>query len=522
MAMALGVPEADSLPALLAAKGIDPNAPMGLYVDTGPLETALDEAAALIEEIAARRESAAEAAPEDAAGAEGTEAPPGADLEMELQMAMAQAMGSVMANLPRVALVLHVTDAEKARGTAGQLALMAASNNPNIDVSKPPEETADGTTTYYVYAPDAFAYAVDGTRMVCGTSLDIVQAVAAGMAAPRAVRYGTDAWPAVNADELAALIYPNRLTGLMESMDRVMTAAAESGLMPEGSGMPSTGLQGPWLEQFRRMYGESDEPILVSLALSEEKFEFVSQIDLTSHPEAAAMAGQPGPMEYAGLMPGSTAALIGLRLTPEIKTQITQTFDQMAAAGASDPELARMAGMVKVIANLIDAEVAVGITGVQPAMPELLGYVELADVALAKGYLEVLGFPLTSETRHNDIPIMEAPIELPMPLRYAFSENVLVVSNDETELHAALDRLAADAPPNILETLVPPIDPERARYAVVYLDTGLIPELMKALAPAEVAQAAPAEQVVSVVRQVRMVSEIDEHVQEQRLSVYFN
>lgn len=483
----LNAPDARSLEDLLRAKGVDPAAPVGLFIDTAPLEQAYQETLARLE---AQPRPETSPFPEPQA--------PAVSVEVDAT--------------PRLALTFRYTDAEVAVKTAAEFT-PALTRAPEHPVRRAP---VPGVTIHVLSAQGLWYFQHRGW-MTVGNSPEFLEQIAARFANPAPVRYGAPDFPEPPRDEAVALVRPDRLVSLTEGLVPLV-AMARPALAPWLE------LSSPLLDRAAEAY--TDDPLVVTLRHGDEQVELVARLDYARHPRVEKLFGGPAPLRLATLLPPSTQGFLSMRLTDETKA----TFDDAWFGGGrtqrvTDAQVRLSLNILKLLMDLTGNHVAVGVSGAYRGWPTGVVIIEVRDLDYTKAWLTTMGMSLEPVEEFEDIEIYTIPLPLQIGVYYAFAEDLLLLADDLDLLKSSLDLIKRQAVTGFFASFDPPYDPAQPRYNALVLDDGFIRQV---LLPLSVGARTPEDDPLSAtllkaeqgIRQVRASRTVESGWRVGRVTVY--
>lgn len=501
LAIQTNVEGAKSLNDIAVAKGVSLDKPVAVFAD---VTKSVDSAIAAAEKIKAAVAGAAQPAQPSqapAAGAppSGAPAPAAAPAAPEWPKVNPKDL-----EFPSVVAVLGLSDAAKAEAAIKEL----ASGNP---ILKPGEPVAVGEVKINVYGD--YGYFIAGDKLALG-SLDLLKGVAERVANPAGLRYGGADCPATAPDEGSVLIYGERLLPLLKKALPAMDLGAEV--------TPLINVQAAALESMLSS-PSGEDPVVTTMAWTKDMFELKSRMDTATHPGLLTYSGPAAPMKYAQMLPEGTVALLNLRLTTEWKKQITDVYLKEATKVSKAPGVAQGVTIGGQVLGMLGEEIALGVAGVKDEAPAIFLMVGLGNPEQTKGLLQML-IPVAPAETYKEVPISQIQVETPIPLWISFPGDMVMFSNNVDKMKAIIDMIKENKTTNLFATFVPPLDPATPRYSSLILNTSLwtdvlmpLDNLLKFL-PADVKPIG--DQVASILREVRMMSEMDGSWQATRLTLY--
>lgn len=341
----------------------------------------------------------------------------------------------------------------------------------------------------------------------------LVRGAARRVADPEDFRYGTPACPATAVDEAVALVFGNRLAPFMDQALPLMLAGAGDAAMPA---IKSS------MDQYKDAFadGEEEDPMVFTLALLEERIEFLARADMAANPGLKKSYGTATPLRLARYLPENTLAMLSLRFNEEFKQQLQGTV--LPAAQASAGPNAAMAGQF--IPQLGD-ELTVGITGAVDGLPGVYLMLGLAEPETTKGILKMF-IPTDGGTDHEGTTINAVQLPAPIPLHLAFLDDFALAGTNEAEMKRIIDRYTAKEDAKVFASMEPPIDLDVPRYQAIAIQTGKLYEEATATAGAfggDLGDSDPTlRRIAAVVREVRSMTELEGNWMKGTLTVYLN
>ncbi len=484
MGKQLNVPDANSVLDVALAKGIDPDAPVALFIDGDSLAKFMEVSAQAM-------------------------VPPGQTPEGAMPP---NPMAAAMMAPPAVALVLGCADRARVEATLAET--MASPGG-----QMPPAQTVEVEGVKIVsHAPMPFAYFLTENRLALSSSVDLLRGVAARLKNPASIRYGSADCPAAAPDEIVSLLRMDKLMPLITTL---------SALGAQGDPMAAafSAIQARAMAQTAEAYA-GDDPMVVTIEWTPERIDILTRIGLDTHPGVMALTGEPALLRQAGLLPAHTLAMASVRLTPEAKKQMTETWGSaLPQEAGADLVAGQAAGMLSFASGLIGEEVTIGVMGVREGLPKLLLMLQLADAEQTKNLLQMVGLELKPTETYNGIDIGTPGLELPLPVHAAFAEDMLILATDPQEIKGVIDQFTKEGEAPFLRALEPPLDPGVPRYSAFVAKNEVLTEVIQPLLlppgmPTE-AVPPPLETASALLDQVQSTQEIVGNWQQSRVTVYF-
>ena len=409
------VPDAESFSDIARVRGIDPDAPVGLFLcvshgnetatppppdpPEGQLQSPFAEHAVTGLNAVLRQLGASVPDSVSAAGVI-TARPSSLDL----------------------ALVLRCTDPDVAEQTLAEMISATATDEPIEDI---PEEVHG--VCLHGHAPGLPCYFLAGTRLVVGNGPDLVRAIAARLGDPMAVRYGTPDCPAVADDDVVALVRPGEVRGWLH-------AIAGSG---EG------GMVAAWLDSLLKASLGRD-PVVVTARMDERTLAVTTRVDYETHPDLRVYHGDAFPLRHPGLYSETAPLMTSVALTDARKRRFVEGWlsaipRQVIATG---PRTDQIAGMVRRIVGLLGDEGSLAVLGMNDGLPRMAGAVGVANTQEVYEFLLTLGLDLNPVASYGQTDILVLPLGsvAPVDVYYALVDDTLVAATDLAALHDLLER----------------------------------------------------------------------------------
>lgn len=491
LARQLAVPgEPKTFGEIAAAKGIDFDAPMALFVDAAASTARLQKA------TEAMKAAAASASP--AAGGEAA-APETAPQAVATFDSAAQAEKLFQSLWPPSAVgVLGCKDAAIAESSLKEF--LASPGSPFIGTT-PQTIDADGIAIQ-CYDPEKFAYFFSGKWLVVGTSVDFLKSVIPQLKKPAEFRYGTVECPPASADECVEILYMNKLAPFAKTV-----LDAWSACEPQAAALAKN------YTAVLDAYQGSD-PAVCTLAMRDDKIEFLSRLDMKAYPALKAYTGEASPLRLATLLPESSLLFLSMRLTPEVKAQMQQNIAG-AMPGMVIPPM--VAGMAPMVMQMLGDEVTIGLAGVQGIMPNVVLLAGLSNPDDTKQKLSAfMQNSTTPPENYNGVELKTVliPGAMPIPVTVAFAQDVLLAGTDAATLKTIIDLLASKGTSPLFGSFNPPIDAAVPRFSALAIKLDALGAVVKQLVPLMGGEA-PVQQITAgidratgAVRDVRMSQEM--------------
>ncbi len=493
MAEVLGVSDAETLGDIASAKGFDLDAPLAVFVDLGPTVAKLAEAAEALKPKAPEGEAPEGEATEEEAAEESESAKPTPAATFD----QAEKMNALMAEMspPGIVGVVACTDTALAETTLKEI--LASEGSP-LTGAEVEDLDADGVTIH-CYDPEMFSYFVSGNLVIGGTSLDMVKATAARLKDPAKIRYGTADCPAAASDELVELARLDKLVPLVESLLPVVEVVDP--LMA-----PMMKAQAAMMKQVTAAYSGAD-PAVLTLAMDEDKVEFLTRIDMEAHPQLKALTGDASPLRLATLLPETTQLFLSMRFNEETKTNINNNLNALP----SDVVPQQVSSMLPQFIQMIGDELTIAMIGIEEQVPKAILMLGMGDPENTKAMLQMF-VPMSLTETYKEVEINSVAMPLPVQLSIAFAKDIVLLATDMEAMKGILDLLEAGKSSTLFASLDPPLDAAVPRYSALVLKTEMIAQVVSEVAalrgdlPPEVSMVINI--VTDLVREVRMTQEL--------------
>lgn len=404
--------DAQTVEDIALAKGIDPGAPLGVFLlaeDKG-----LDSDTAALPPF------------------------PGTDRGAFSPMpgAMDPFVAPLLAFSSRFAVVLPIInrqDAEQLVSDWGGGGTMNSNDVPDL------------RTTIFTRADGSFAYFFTRLWLVAGTAPALVNEIAGRMTAPVVIRYGTEECPADANDEIVQLIRLDRLAASYQGRGESAGPAWYSPLV------------GPLAAAYT-----GNDPLVVTWRFDEDNLTVRSRLDYRRHPQALELAGQPRPLALPRRFPASTLAFFSFSIGDEYKTKL-----KSALTGPEQSQSA-LAPVAPSLTKLIDAmgnEIAMAVAGMEGGSPKLALLAQFNDGDAARAALNEMGIlALKDQTYNNtDLYAFFFPMPLMDQIRYAIPGNTFVVATNLDLLKTLVDMALSERNSGLMDALEPPLDESAPR-----------------------------------------------------------
>lgn len=503
------VTPAASFAEIARAKGIDPEAPLGVFLDPTPTLEGLRKKAAEPAPLSTPQEEPVTPVPDEKTNADGS---PSESQESFGGDTAPQEPASPIQDAvpPSFAVVVSCSDAKLAE----QFVREVAAEVRGASAAEPKEADLDGVRLV-TYEPNTFSYFFVDRTLVMGNSVDLLKGVAGRFKKPAEVRYGSEKFPANDDDQIVQLVRLDRMKSIVD------------GIMPLTQGLPGGMMAAAALQNQETLNALSGkDPLVVTVSLNDEKLEILTRLDTETHPDLAKVAGSAQPLRLAAFMPESTVALLCMRFNAETKATMGKAMSSSMGAGATDdPGVAGAMGAGSMVLDMIGDEIVIGVTGVANGMPKLAALAALANPEQTQGFLKQSGVKMEGEG-YSGVEIMQVPVVF-ATLYYAFVDKTLAASNDLDQLKSSIDTVKSGTKSNLFQSLKPALDPAVPRYGAFLVRDKVVEDVLKPLmlqfptaAPPDASQTA--ERVSSVIRELRITQDLNGNVEERHLTAFLN
>ncbi len=410
LAQWLGTPTGSTLPDMFRAKGFDPNAPCGVFLDFSPQTAKAQEAVDMITSGCVQLNKARK-------NDTGTPYSDWLDLDKT-----------------NMVVVLGCADPKLAENCV-QL-LLAALVGPQT-----PQADANGIQTY-----GRLAYCIVDGWMFVTNHVPMLMETLARTKTPTPIPY----WPA-RGDEIVFITRLDRLTTLMpaQTPDFSYAIFIEGALAGE---VMRAGL-------CPRGVFAGEDPNITTLNISEERLELISRLNLSTHPRYADYVGEPKPTRLAAFLPEECLAFASIALNDKLKDVIEKRWlpflDPRQSNGGSFDS-------VKEVFGFLSNEVAVGISPGAADIPRLFLIAEVSRPDAVKSLVERIAPVTVWEDRGLGVAAQFTQLDLSpvLPMHLALAGNAVVLANDRQACKAMTQRLLSGTKTRLLESQTPPIAPE--------------------------------------------------------------
>ena len=505
----LGVPDAASFADIATAKGIQPDAPIGVFVDLAPTATSAKEAFAEFKAALDAQKTTESAPAPEGEKKEGGEAPPAPPAEPPN---IEKFLESV--KLPGVALVFGCGDPAKVEAAIKDLLSL-----PGGDIDPEKVETLDvNGVQVKCFDPEKLAYAMADGKMFISNSLEMLKQTLARVASPAVVRYGSVECPAEVPDEWVLLSRFDKIAPLVK--DLIPAALAMNKGTAKFADTPLPSIE----KKLNAMAG--DDPGVTRLIWTDKKIELKTQMDNAKHPAYAELCGEAKPLRLAPLLPEATLALLSLRFNAMAKASFREGW-----LNALPPEVQKDAGLSQVTmyinqaVELIGDELTFGISAASGGIPQAFLMANLAQPDQVKALIQMFA-PMTPAEKHEDVDISIVAVPLPVPIYIAFPEDTVMVANDLDRFKEVITAIKTKTPTNFLGSLDPPVGLDAPMYGILMLKSALVGDIVKPLAGLggglTPEMEMPLDKLVENVREIRASQDIENNWQVSKITFYLN
>jgi len=470
MADGVGASDATSLADIAKTKGIDPDAPIGLFIDLAPI----------------------------AKGIAGSNAG-------ELS-----ALGDAL-EFPGILLVLGCSDPAVLEATLKESLTLYN----DLDESKL-EDIEAGGVVIHSYGANVLSYVTTDKQMLVSNSVAMIEGALAGMTSPAAFSYGSKSMPASQPDEIVIMTWMNKLQPLIKDLLPTIMA-----LSPDAAQYASMNMN-LMIEALSAMDG--DDPLVTTLALSDSEVDLISRMDISKHPKMIEYAGEPKPLRLAPLLPSNTLLALSIGLNEKTKKNILDTLANMPPELANEGLQGAQESISKAF-ELIGDEITLGLTDMALGMPAIFLMASMANPEEGKAYLTDLLSATPSGEKHGDVELMTLALPSPIPLHMAMANDVALLGNDLEKLKGIIELLQNNKQSDLFASLDPALDPATPRYSMLLFNSRLLSEVVIPLS-GFAGGAIPPEaslimnKVSEVVREIRAVNDVKNNILEKGLIIY--
>ncbi|MBP9003252.1 MAG: hypothetical protein KBH78_06520 [Candidatus Hydrogenedentes bacterium] len=378
----------------------------------------------------------------------------------------------------------------------------------------PAQETVDEFSITIL--PGIGAYCLTDQWAVVGNSDKLVKETVARFKAPRQTRYGSEACPAFDANEVTLQFFMGRAFSFFRDLAEVAVANQPS-LKP---------LIEAQLKDAEAMFpaGDADDPALYTFSLTGERLELRGRVDTAAHKGLLEQMGVPQAMDLARKLPENTGMLFALSVTQNFKQQLSNSVKQAASnlppdARDRDKKVAQQASTyVDQAMGALGSQFAGGIAGVTAnGLPAIYILLESNNPILPQLLMGLAGVTMVEDLGEGvQIQKVNRPLPLGLEVYGTMVNKAFLVSTDLDGLKALVDRVKNNATTQVFEKFEPPVDPDTPRFLLIaikpqlYLDT-VMPMLKQLLPPSttlDIANDVMIE-VARLVRDLRFLAEMN-------------
>jgi len=316
-------------------------------------------------------------------------------------------------------------------------------------------ETAIGEVTLKSKG-DAFGYFFWKEHLVSGTATMLASA-AKHAAAPAAIPYGADKYPAKTREDSVFLVYLDRYLVLYKDFTEAMAATGEDlkAILDQ-----QTALFDAMLETDGN---PNPDPVVTTLAWTDTEIDLETRMDASPYPRYFEQIGRAKPLRLAQLLPEDTQALLSIQITNEQKKMMTESYLPMATTQfQAGPVEAMALPMIKQAVDMIGSEITLAAGTIGPDAQNLYGMVQLAKPDEAKGMLSLFLMQDAQSGQQSD-GIIDLSGRWPLPFTagpfLAIEEDVLLLSNDKEGMKQIIARIKEKKTTNLFANFDPPLDP---------------------------------------------------------------
>lgn len=438
LAVMAGAPSATTIPDIASALGLNPDAPIGVFVDLGPTGANARRA------IASKMTSPSDLPDDD------PPIPPLAERWSRM-------------GVPATVLVVTCVDPPRAEALLKTcMTLMGISTD-----SKNTEEMRPDQDVLRWYGNE-FGYCLAGSQLFAANYLPLLRETLARRSrtqrpTPATPRYGTPDCPAEAADEAVALVRIDRIMTLVPDLTPIIGAVAAE--------EPETLLrrQARALRSLSSVYGGAD-PMICTLTWTDKQFTLRARTDLARHSDLAAVMSETKPLRFARYLPTGTRFLAAFRFNNADRVQAEEFIRCLPPALQERLVVEFLKQAIPVVGDEIVLGVMLGPGSIRPYLIASLAARDKAESLLASMA------PLTPEKDPQaPWPIFRWEISPSVPIYVAFSEDTCVMEMTD---RGNLNQLGALFHPQeetaALQAIVPQLDPSTPIHSLVAVDTDLL------------------------------------------------
>jgi len=255
--------------------------------------------------------------------------------------------------------------------------------------------------------------------------------------------------------------------------------------------------------------GDPNDPLILSLGVSDEKVQLDLRMDTAKHPGVLAISGEASPLRLAQVLPEETLAFVSLRFNEQSKKQLVETYVPAIADATGQSGDPQRLLIVNQVLDMIGDEVTLGVAGSRDDFPSLFLMIGLRDPEPTKGLLSMFIPTMPGET-HNEVEIKSVAAPVPVPISIAFPGDMLLLSNSVDGMKGVIDLVTAKETSKLFANIK--LDPATPRYNGIVLDSRLFSDVVLPLSSLMGGLPAGADSVVGgltpVVQELRFLNEI--------------
>jgi len=269
---------------------------------------------------------------------------------------------------------------------------------------------------------------------------------------------------------------------------------------------PMMKAQAAMMKQVTAAYSGAD-PAVLTLAMDEDKVEFLTRIDMEAHPQLKALTGDASPLRLATLLPETTQLFLSMRFNEETKTNINNNLNALP----SDVVPQQVSSMLPQFIQMIGDELTIAMIGIEEQVPKAILMLGMGDPENTKAMLQMF-VPMSLTETYKEVEINSVAMPLPVQLSIAFAKDIVLLATDMEAMKGILDLLEAGKSSTLFASLDPPLDAAVPRYSALVLKTEMIAQVVSEVAalrgdlPPEVSMVINI--VTDLVREVRMTQEL--------------
>ncbi|MGI6138341.1 MAG: hypothetical protein ACOYI9_04855 [Candidatus Hydrogenedentales bacterium] len=388
-----------------------------------------------------------------------------ADAAAALKTSDKQGLIGLLAHLPDVKalLALPVTDAAKAeasfKGLLGNLLT-------RLDHT----QSEEGGITLHNY-PGYGCYFVNDDVLAISNDLSMLRESAQRSGAPAPLQYGCAGCPIQDIHELVMLVYCERLIPFIAPF---LNFIDEHDLI-------SQIIYKTLFERLNRLYPEDPaaEPTILSYNLAQDHMAVDWKVNTEKRNALFEYMGPPGALRWSSRFPVDTEAFLSIHVNTQSKTDFSEIFlDSIPESVRVLPGVSQGITLGRSLLNLMSGEAALGIGGLSTyGLPSIFSAFELEDSEDAEIVLRIV--PQSDyETPYRGVQLKILEIPFFIPIYFAYVDGALLMSNNDSILHAFIDQVKDNQDHGYFNTFEPPLSADTASYQTIVVRSGLYTNLL--------------------------------------------